>query len=121
MIQASSISSYSKLKSLKTSARGAGTVQTRRHRVSGKGELKKQGGVLDSTITSLLQSTAGRRPPPYRGVLPIVTTLGWRPQCMLSYNVVFPDKPLIAFYDTHGRKVGDGILLCRHHTADRRQ
>ena len=44
---------------------------------------------------------------------------------MLLDNVVFtrgaaahlPDKPLIAFYDTHGRKGGDGILLCRHHTA----
>ena len=44
---------------------------------------------------------------------------------MLLDNVVFtrgaaaylPDKPLIAFYDTHGRKGGDGILLYRHHTA----
>ena len=26
-------------------------------------------------------------------------------------------KPLIAFYDTHRWKGGDGILLCRHHTA----
>ena len=43
---------------------------------------------------------------------------------MLLDNVVFtrgaahlPDKPLIAFYDTHGREGGDGILLCRYHTA----
>ena len=44
---------------------------------------------------------------------------------MLLDNVVFtrgaaahpPDKPLIAFYDMHGQKGGDGILLCRHHTA----
>ena len=44
---------------------------------------------------------------------------------MLLDNVVFtrsaaahlPDKPLIAFYDTHWRKGVDGILLCRHHTA----
>ena len=28
-----------------------------------------------------------------------------------------PAKPVITFYDTHGRKRGDGILLCRHHTA----
>ena len=46
-------------------------------------------------------------------------------KCILLDNVVFtrgaaahlPDKPLIAFYDTHGQKGGDGILLCRHHTA----
>ena len=44
---------------------------------------------------------------------------------MLLDNVVFtrgaavhlPDKPLIAFYDTHLRKEGHGILLCRHNTA----
>ena len=38
---------------------------------------------------------------------------------MLSDNVVFtkgaaahlPDKPLIAFYDTHGRKGGDGMIF----------
>ena len=43
---------------------------------------------------------------------------------MLLDNVVFTrgaaahlsNKPLIAFYDTHGRK--GGILLCCHHTAD---
>ena len=52
--------------------------------------------------------------------------VGWWPQRMLLNNVVFtrgaaahlPDKPLIAFYDTRGRKGGDGILLCRHHKAE---
>ena len=45
---------------------------------------------------------------------------------MLLDNVVFtrgaaahlPDKPLIVFYDTHEWKGGDGILFCRHHTAE---
>ena len=67
--------------------------------------------------------------PPYRGGFTHshhAGQAGWWPQCMLLDNVVFtrgaaahlPDKPLIAFYDTHTRKGGDGILLCRQHTAE---
>ena len=79
-------------------------------------------------ITSLLQSTAGRRPPPCWGVLPIVTTLGRRvdDRSICTDSVVFAggaaahlsDKPLVASYDTHGQIWSDAILLHRYHTAD---
>ena len=78
-------------------------------------------------IISLLQSTAGRRPPPCWGVLPIVTTLGRRvgDRSICTDCVVFTrgaaahlsDKPLVASYDTHGQSWGDAILFRRHHTA----
>ena len=89
-------------------------------------KMEAQPGTI--IITSLLQSTAGRRTPPIQGGFARshhARQAGWWPQCMFLDNVIFtrgaaahlPDKPLITFYDTHGRKGGDGILLCRHHTA----
>ena len=62
--------------------------------------------------------------------MPVDTTLGRRvgdrSVCFVKDNVVFtrgaavhlPDKPIVPFYDTHGRKGGDSILRCRHNTAN---
>ena len=82
----------------------------------------------ESSSFSLLQSTGGRRPPPYWGVLLIVTTLGRQvgDRSICTDCVVFTqgaaahlsDKPLVASYDTHGQIWGDAILLRRHHTAN---
>ena len=78
-------------------------------------------------IISLLQSTAGRRPPLRWEVLPIVTTPGRRvvdrsicTDCVVFTGGAaahFSDKPLVASYDTHGQIWGDAILLRQHHTA----
>ena len=81
-------------------------------------------------VTSLLQSTVGRRPPPIQGGFAHSHLVGRRvgDRSVCFWTIVFtrgaaahlPDKPLIVFYDAHGRKEGDGILICRHHTAEKK-